>query len=407
VRKAAFILAWAALIALIAAWPFLTMYLPATNEGAAASMNDDWSGVLRLWVCDEMWQPGNGSFVPWLNTCIDRFERRHSGVYVQVSSVPLSVIQGFADGDINPPDMLLFAPGMLGSDENLMPLPPNAELPAFLTDAGEGYAAAVALGGYGWALNKAYLTEAPVDWAALGGASKFAKTTKKNQRAFSWMDAPADGPFASYSKAFLSLMADREISEEAKEPVKAGEGLDLGLTGAPEPTPTPLPRVMKLVHATLPETLPADFRARESVLPDFTSGRTAAALVSQRQMQKLDTLSGAGRAPDWTLEPAPFTDQVAFIAVANLPRTDLAQRQALCVQLIEHLLSDESQKALVRIRAFRTVPGESMYASRAGFGPLERALSIGSVQVAAAFDADFHSEAKRAADDFLRRNGGT
>jgi hypothetical protein len=404
VRKVALFLAWAALIALILAWPFLTASLPASNERVAERLSGGWSGVLRLWVCDEMWPPGNGSFVPWLNTCIGRFERRHPGVYVQVSSVPLSVLRRFADGEVNPPDMMLLAPGMLPGADNLLPLSPDGRLPAFLRDAGQGHAAAVALGGYGWALNKTYLTEAPADWAALGEGVN-AKAKRKNQRAFYWMDAQADGAFVSFSKAFLSLMADREVSEEARQPVKAGEGLNLGLTGEPEPTQAP--RTTRLVRATLPKELPNDFRARESVLGDFASGRTAAALLSQREMQRLATLSGAGRAPDWTLEPAPYTDQVAFLAVADVPRQSLSERQALSLQLIDHLLSDESQKALTKAAAFRATPGEALYASRTGFAALERWLSAGAVQVPAAFDTNFRGAAKAAADELVRRSGGT
>ena len=400
-RKIVFVLAWAALIALIGAWPFLTAYLPATNEHVAERLGGGWSGVLRLWVCDEMWPPGSGSFVPWLNACIDRFERRHPGVYVQVSSVPLSVLRNFAGGDVNPPDMLLLAPGMLEGSEHLMPLPADAALPAFLQEAGQGHAAAVALGGYGWALNENHLKEAPVDWASLGDGPK----PKKNQRAFSWMDAPADGPFQSFSGAFLSLMADRDVPEEARQPVKAGEGLNLGLAGEPEPTPAP--RTIRRVKSTLPKALAKDFRSRASILTDFASGRTAAALVSQREAQRLNALSGAGRAPGWTLEPAPYTDQVAFAAVVDLPRRDLMERQALSVRLVDHLLSDESQKALTKILAFRAAPGEALYPSQMGFGALERALSGGAVRVPAAFDQGFRAAASAAADELVRRSGGT
>lgn len=397
VRKVALFMAWAALVALILTWPVLTASLPATNEHVAERLGGGWSGVIRLWVCDEMWPPGSGSFVPWLNTCIDRFERRHPGVYVQVSSVPLSVLQRFAGGEVNPPDMMLLAPGMLPGADNLLTLPPDGRLPASLQDAGQGHATVVALGGYGWALNKTYLTEAPVDWAALGEG---AKAKRKNQRAFFWMDAQADGVFVSFSKAFLSLMADREVSEEARQPVKAGEGLNLGLTGEPEPTEAP--RTTRLVRATLPKALPKDFRTRESVLGDFASGRTAAVLLSQRELQRLSALSGAGRAPDWTLEPAPYTDQVAFLSVVDVPRQDLAERQALSVQLIDHLLSDESQKALVKAFAFRAAPGEALYASRTGFAALERWLNAGAIQVPDAFDTNFRGAAKAAADELVR-----
>ena len=402
VRKLAFVLIWAALIALMAAWPWLSVYLPATNEHVAERLDGGWSGVLRLWVCDEMWPSGNGSFVSWLNSCIDRFQKRHPGVYVQVSSVPLSILEGFASGAANPPDMLLLAPGMLPSSEHLLSVSPGPALPAFLREAGQNHAAAVAMGAYGWALNTKYLADAPVDWAALDEGPK---TAKKDPRAFFWMDAPADGPFASYSNAFLSLMADREVSEETRQPIKAGEGLNLGLTG--EPAPTASPRTTRLTRATLPKSLPQDFRTRSWILGDFASGRTAAALVSQREIQRLAALSGAGRAPEWTLEPAPYTDQIAFLAVVDLPRSDLMERQSLSVALLNHLLSEESQKALAKIHVFRVVPGEALYASRGGFGALERALSGGAVQVPAAFDRCFRAAAKRAADERVRRGGGT
>jgi hypothetical protein len=402
VRKLAVVLAWAALLALLFSWPQLTAYLPTTNEGAAMRLNDRWSGVLRLWVCDEMWQPGGGSFVPWLNSCIERFERRHPGVYVQVMSVPLTVIRGFASGDINPPDMLLLAPGMLEDPAHLMALTPSPLTGESLAEAGQGRATAVALGGYGWALNRAYLQQAPVDWSALGDAPK---PTKKNQRAFSWMDVPADGAFSSYSKAFLSLMRDREVTDEPAAPVKAGEGLNLGLGGEPEETPPP--PTTRRVRAVLPKSLPADFRKRSSIISDFASGRTAAALVTQREVRRLESLYGARRAPDRTLEPAPYTDQIAFLAVVDLPRDDLAKRQSLSVKLIEHLLSDDSQKALSKIRAFRVTPGEALYASRTGYAQLERALSGGNVEPAAAFGSGFRSAACAAADAFVTHGGGT
>lgn len=401
-RKITLLTAWAALVALIVCFPALRAYLPTTNEGAAARYSDDWAGVLRLWVCDEMWQPGNGSFFPWLNACIRRFERRNPGVYVQASSVSLSVLSDFASGSINPPDLLLIAPGMLAGTEGLLAIEPSGALPEHLKQAGQGCATAVALGGYGWALNAAHLTEAPVDWAALGEAPA---ATKKNQRPFSWMDAPVDSAFSSYSNAFISLLIDREVPEEAAAPEKAGEGLSLGLPEDPQPTPTPRP--LKRVRATLPSSLPADFRTRENVWSDFASGRTAASLLSQRELRRLEALDEAGRAPDWGFEAAPYTDQLAFLAIVDLPREDLLQRQALCQKLVDHFLSDESQKALTSIRAFRAVTGDALYARVLGFSQLERGLSQENVRVAAAFDTGFRSAAKNAADNLVSQSGGT
>jgi hypothetical protein len=94
--------------------------------------------------------------------------------------VPLTVLQAFSGGDFNPPDMLLLAPGMLERGDGLLAFSPGAAIYENLRDAGEGYASAVALGGYGWALNRAHLSEAPLDWSALGDGPK----EKKESRAF-------------------------------------------------------------------------------------------------------------------------------------------------------------------------------------------------------------------------------
>ena len=83
-------------------------------------------------------------------------------------------------------------------------------------------------------------------------------------------------------------------------------------------------------------------------------------------------------------------------------RQDLAERQALSVQLISHLLSDESQKALTKALAFRAAPGEALYASRTGFAALERWLNAGAIQVPDAFDTNFRGAAKAAADELVR-----
>jgi hypothetical protein len=200
-----------------------------------------------------------------------------------------------------------------------------------------------------------------------------------------------------------SLMAEREISEEAREPAKAGEGLNLGLDDGRRRIPASAATTRRI--AVTPPPRFGRLSDARGILTDFVRAGTAAALVPFGDMGRLEALSGAGRAPDWTLEPAPATDQVAFLAIVDLPRQDLEARQALSKKLVEHLLGDESQKALSKIRAFRTLPGESMYASQAGFAQLERAIADG-VRVPSVFDADFRELDRRAADDSVTRAGG-
>ena len=107
----------ALLLALVPLLALARNVLPQDNRDLVAKKYAGWSGVLRLWVF-EGWD-GGGSLAAWLNRCIERFERRHPGVYIQPQPVDAGAMAAFGASGIRPPDMLLFPPGLLDSPEGL------------------------------------------------------------------------------------------------------------------------------------------------------------------------------------------------------------------------------------------------------------------------------------------------
>lgn len=169
-KRSALCLACLLLLAplLIRAWQVLPLDRQPLIEKKYAS----WSGVLRLWVF-EGWPCGAGSVSSWLNRCVASFEKDHPGVYVQPQYVDSDALADFYDSGIQPPDMLLFPPGLLRSPEGLVPVGPPAAVRPELTRFGlwEGTACAtpVAMGGYMWAWNPALIDDIPADWRECDG----------------------------------------------------------------------------------------------------------------------------------------------------------------------------------------------------------------------------------------------
>ena len=116
--------AWLACILLLALSPFLAALLPLSREELVQRSFASWSGVLRIWKC-EGWQSGAGSMNRWLNAGIEVFEKRNQGVYVQITDVSSEVMRKFTAVGTNPPDAVLFAPGMLESPQGLAVLEGN------------------------------------------------------------------------------------------------------------------------------------------------------------------------------------------------------------------------------------------------------------------------------------------
>ena len=349
----------ALILALIPTLALVRTKLPRDNRALVEKKYAGWCGVLRLWVF-EGWE-GGGSAIAWLNPCIERFERRHPGVYVQPQPVDAGAIASFNASGILPPDMLLFPPGMLESPSGLLPLEIDADLRPSLSRCGVWrgwtFAVPVLMGGYLWVFNAGLIDGVPDTWR--GG------------------DAPAvppDGDWHCSSAALLALCARRCAARrddmKGSNPGATAE-LDLGLAGAAD-APTPAP-TLGPDDATLPCELPANFDFDADAWRDFINGNAPALLATPREVRRLQALSESGRAPDWRAgRVAPFTDLLLSLALVDRP--DAEAQRALCVEFVEHLLSDSCQGGLSRIGAFSVTGAPSGYGAGEALAEMDAAL---------------------------------
>lgn len=377
------------LFALLAAAPWLWSAPKSPPDGLAARKYAGYTGVLKLWVCEE-WS--GGALCAWLNWCLTAFEKAHPGVYVQLTQVSRETMAQFASGQVIPPDALVFSPGVLGGTQGLVRLR-TANVREELVRMGEteegAYALPVALGGYAFAVNRSILGTLPNDWSAV--------ELPKRKNAPSIMNAPADDEAHSWSAALIALLAGTYASENGAPP-RAGEGIDLGL-----PTATPAPQATvppTLLENALPRVLPEDFRQAQSVYAAFTKGQTAAIPVTAREIHRLTLLADQGKAPDY-LTAAPgvaFTDQAALFAVNGGDRPDRQARVDLCEALLRHLLSDDMQRRLTVARAFRVTDGAPLYPAGSDLSPIEERLATGDLLAAPAFSNDWRQAAQALCD---------
>ena len=400
--------AWIILIALTALAPFLAASMQAGRENYVKKHYDSWTGVLRLWKC-EGWQSGNGSLTSWLNTCIEKFEKKHPGVYVQLTDVSEEIMKDFMNGSVNPPDMLLYSPGMLDAPYSLMEMEEEAPVRQAIKSLGlwQGtrYALPVALGGYAMAINSQLIAETPGDWSSLEMIEKKSAKTKKD---IQLLNAPCDGEYRSWSAALISMFAGSFWSAENRFSAPIGEGIDLGLeAGEPEATETPDVSGEEQLPNALPKALPEDFRETEGVYSAFANGEIAAMPVTQREIRRLQQLSESGSAPDWRAEAMglPFTDQAALISVVACEREDIEERQALCMELIELMLTAEMQTKLTVSRAFPVIELPALYQNQAGMREIEQALNAGNLLTPPAFGSEWREYAARLMDGIAAGEG--
>ncbi len=370
------------------------------REAAIRARYGGFSGVLRLWTCEEL-SPLTG----WLNGRIAAFEKRHGGVYIQLTEVDEAALMDFAAGRANPPDMLLFLPGMIEETAFLLPFESDYVLRAGLehvgTLDGTRYALPVAMDTYGIVYNRALLGALPADWSALSERPATSKSFKKQAKSY-WLDWPRDTDTQSWSAALIALFSGTVSGETARQGAPAGEGLDLGLSLSSEPTqmPTEAPRADNLIENRLPNILPDSFRRDASVYAPFTRASLAAMPVTQRELRRLTTLSDSGKAPDWAAgtSGAAFTDRIALLAVTNCDRTALPERQALCLEFAAFLLTEDAQQALNTARALPVIDTPPLYAGENGLSALETSLSGQTIAAPPAFDNAWRKEAAALAD---------
>lgn len=300
--------------------------LPLQTQDLIEKKYAGWSGVLRVWACEDWTEDG---LTGWLNRCGSLFEKAHSGVYVEVKSVTPSALAAWQTFGAQPPDMILFPPGALDAADGLAEVDCDALRPA-LQDCGQGYAIPIALGGYAWAVNP----------DAEGIA------------------VPPDEPGRCWSKAVQTLDAPGSASEESEMELP---GIDLGL----------------------PAMSLSEVERREDALKGFIGGEIGAVAVSRKEIRRLESLSGQGKGPDWHLEAggAPWTDLVVYLGI----RSEGGEKEMLCREYLTTLLSEDCQSTLSKWDFFSVTEAPSGY-GRADAGAVpEGALRGEGLTLAGAF----------------------
>jgi len=392
--------AWFVLIVLITLGPFLAASVRTESVNRVQAHYSSWTGVLRLWEF-EGWQPGSGSLTGWLSLCIEKFEKKHSGVYVQLTEVSEKTMKDFLNSSVSPPDLILYPPGLLDAPYSLMEMPEETPLRAPLRSLGfwqgKRYAVPVALGGYAMAVNSSLLPETPGNWSE-------APILDED---IDLLNAPKDGSYLSWSAAMLSMFAGSYEAQPNGEKPPVGEGIDLGLPPG-EIDQTEVPEPAEIRSNALPNALPGDFREAEGVYSLFVNESIAATPVTQREIRRLQQLSETGKAPDWRVEAIglPFTDQAALVSVVASEREDLKERQALCTELIGLMLTAEMQSKLTVSRTFPVIDLPPLYGNQAGMRVVEVSLGKSDLLIPPAFGNQWREYAVRLMDK-MRAGEGT
>lgn len=319
-KKARCALCWAVILLCLPGILISAGRLPPDNRPLVAKKYDGWSGVLRIWAFEgwaETGAPGG-----WVRRCAAAFEKAHGGVYIEIKSVSAEDVRALGREGVVPPDMVLFPPGLMDSAAGLAPV---GALPVrgSLLGAGQGFAAPVALGGYGWAVN-----------AESEGTA-----------------VPADEEWRSWSRAAAALGKPEASVEEIEfEP----PGIDLGL--------------------------PASASVSDP-LKEFMNGRLGAVMVTQREIARLNRLGDQGRGPAWTLRPGTWTDQILYMAVP----ANGGERQRLAMEFLQHLLSDECQRQLTYAGLFPVTDAAAGYSPGGAMERMDAALRSDRLAVEPAF----------------------
>lgn len=338
-----------------------------------------WAGVLRIWVC-ETWQTGSGSCSAWLNRCISSYEKRHSGVYIQPEYVSGTAIAQLGENGIAPPDMILFPSNVLEDLRGLIPVEGTMHLRDGLNDCGLGVAAPVLMGGYLWTYNTSLLPDIPATWQ---GQEVEPAVLPDDDRHL-------------WSAALLALSSSGYVEGlQGQEQRPNDLEIDLGLAAS--------------ATVELSCALPEGFAASEAAWRDFINGDAAALVVTQREVRRLQALSDQGKGPEWRLASTgadTFSDQVMFASIVDRGSSmDAPERQALCQQFIQHLLSDACQGELYRVGAFSVTDAPSGYSAGDPLSTMEATLRASAPVVPPCAGSGWQRDVQGIVRNFTESNG--
>lgn len=314
---------------------------PLPKNDILTEKSSGFSGVLRLWISEEN-SPASKGIYSWLNRESAQFEKKHDGVYVQITPVSKETLSSFSYAAELPPDMIVFSPGMLENTQSLV----QVEIPSLLREEfqnyASGYCTPVAMGATLWAVRKG------IDPPLSGKTLLFEKTF-----AYSALHAlKADLPYQKTPGARYGVDLGLEIYEEEEITIEKTEEIAPG----------------------------ADSRIFENAHVSFIKGEADAVFFS---LKELLTLINASAAPEFEIAMTGemYTPLLSLFAVTD---TKTGEAREMCEKFLHHLLSEDAQRRLESVKAF-SVTGAQVYTGKAHFQEAEMLISSLKIHPAPAF----------------------
>lgn len=336
---------------------------PLPKDDIISQKSQKFSGVLRLWIYEEN-SPASPSAAPWLIRESAQFEKKHDGVYVQVSEVSRETLASFSYAAELPPDMIVFSPGTLESAVGLIHPGSQKDLLNEFTDYADGFAIPIAAGAHAWAVR----ADAP-DPGQVSGKTIFIEEGDEKSALYALSsDAPKT---PSYGMQF---------------------GLDLGLP-APENSES-APLVIEESSVIIPGE---GSRITKNAHLSFIKGDCSALLVSGKTLSKIINASSA---PDFKIISAGemYIDALSLFAITDTPEDS---KRDMCVLFLEHLLDKEAQARLSSCGAFSVRDDLTLYPAKKHFSDMEMYLHTLPLIPAPAFERkDVSSEKAKLSELF-------
>lgn len=278
--------------------------------------------VLRVWLI-EGWTGSDA----WVLKQAALFEKENAGVSVRVRRAQSEELTA-AEAVL--PDLLLYEPGALSNPEELLtPVAGETGVRPQIETAGRSrdvlYGVPVCMGGYCVLANTAY---ADGSWTQESIAGAMRKAEGKKQHAVSALQIPADGT-RCFSAAALCMG-------------EASQGL-----------------LCKLPEGALPQDALA--ATAQKAYQDFTQGRAAMLVCTQREVRRFAALREAGKGFEFSVAAPerPYTDMLLLGSVLKgAPQGDLA------VSFLSDLLLEENQKLLGGYGLFPVREGVNPFSQR-------------------------------------------
>ena len=299
--------------------------------------------LLRIWIMDD---PLSAS--PWLRRQAAKMEKENGGISIYLRT---ALQQELSNKDAVLPDLVFFGPGVIKAPEKLF-VPIAGDLPALEGALRAGkwqnqqYAVPVCMDGYVLVYDPAILgtkaaTPAPTPLLGIGAARPNTPVPKAEASFDDLRDALAKTP--------LGKTAVCDFQSSAGMPLILFTLLSGGKPGLPS------------------AVLPTGFgsASRETVLSDFATGKSRAAVLAVSQ---LGNLTRQGKPFSYFPFPLPATDKYLCAGIVPGPGQDLAMRY------LNMLLSTTGQQDLSQSGLMSVSSSASLYGSDGVFGELEEKM---------------------------------